>query len=51
MWRVLENIYNNAAKYAMEGTRVYADLTADGTRVVFSLKMSHSSPSTSAPMS
>ena len=38
MWRVLENIYNNAAKYAMEGTRVYADLTADGTRVVFSLK-------------
>ena len=38
MWRVLENIYNNAAKYAMEGTRVYADLTADGTRVTFSLK-------------
>ena len=26
MWRVLANIYNNAAKYAMEGTRIYADL-------------------------
>ena len=26
MWRVLENIFGNAAKYAMPGTRVYADL-------------------------
>ena len=26
IWRVIENIYNNAAKYAMEGTRIYADL-------------------------
>lgn len=38
MWRVLENIYNNAAKYAMEGTRVYADLHIRETTVVFSLK-------------
>lgn len=38
MWRVIENIYNNAAKYAMPGTRVYADLTADGKTVCFSLK-------------
>lgn len=38
MWRVLENIYNNAAKYAMEGTRVYADLKVVGNNVVFSLK-------------
>lgn len=38
MWRVLENIYNNAAKYAMEGTRVYADLKAVGENVIFSLK-------------
>ena len=38
MWRVLANIYNNAAKYAMEGTRIYADLqTLDG-KVIFSLK-------------
>ena len=31
MWRVLANIYNNAAKYAMGGTRIYADAqTLDG---------------------
>ncbi|HEY8350666.1 MAG TPA: ATP-binding protein, partial [Clostridia bacterium] len=28
---VLENIFNNAVKYSMGGTRVYADLTAAGT--------------------
>lgn len=38
MWRVLENIYNNAAKYAMEGTRIYADLKLIKDEVVFSLK-------------
>lgn len=38
MWRVLENIYGNAAKYSMEGTRVYADLQATPTSVIFSLK-------------
>lgn len=38
MWRVLENIYNNAAKYAMPGTRVYADLWVDEETVNFSLK-------------
>ena len=38
MGRVLENIYNNAAKYAMEGTRVYADLKVVDGKAVFSLK-------------
>ena len=38
LWRVLANIYNNAAKYAMEGTRVYADLYTSGNTVIFSLK-------------
>lgn len=38
MWRVLENIYNNAAKYAMPGTRIYADLWIDEEHVTFSLK-------------
>lgn len=38
LWRVLANIYNNTAKYAMEGTRVYADLYTTGTTAVFSLK-------------
>lgn len=37
-WRVLENIYNNAAKYAMEGSRVYAELRAEGGSAVFTLK-------------
>lgn len=38
MWRVLENLYNNAAKYAMPGTRIYADLRTDKDEVIFSLK-------------
>lgn len=38
MWRVFENIYNNAAKYAMEGTRVYAELSRMGDEAVFNLK-------------
>ena len=38
MWRVLANIYNNAAKYALEGTRVYADLQVVDGHAVFSLK-------------
>ena len=37
-WRILENIYNNAAKYAMEGTRIYADLKVENGQVIFSLK-------------
>ena len=37
-WRILENIYNNAAKYALEGSRIYADLKLIETEVVFSLK-------------
>lgn len=38
MWRVLENIFGNAAKYAMPGTRVYADLSVTDDQVVFALK-------------
>lgn len=38
MWRVIENVYNNAAKYAMPGTRVYADLSMNKNLVLFSLK-------------
>ena len=37
-WRILENIYNNAAKYAMEGSRVYADLKVVDGKVRFELK-------------
>lgn len=38
MWRVLENIFGNAAKYAMPGTRVYADLKLEEDTVDLSLK-------------
>lgn len=38
MWRVLENIFGNAAKYAMPGTRVYADLKLEEDTVDLSLE-------------
>lgn len=38
LWRVLENIFGNVVKYAMEGTRVYVQTTPEKGRVVFSLK-------------
>ncbi|MCR5025682.1 MAG: hypothetical protein K6A90_15335 [Lachnospiraceae bacterium] len=38
LFRVLDNLYGNVAKYAMPGTRVYADLEANEERVLFSLK-------------
>ena len=38
MWRVLENIFGNAAKHAMPGTRVYADLKLEEDTVDLSLK-------------
>lgn len=38
MYRVLENIFNNAAKYAMGGTRIYVDLVANKGRAVFNMK-------------
>ena len=38
MWRVLEHIFGNAAKYAMPGTRVYADLKLEEDTVDLSLK-------------
>lgn len=38
MWRVVENLYNNIAKYAMPGSRVYVDLQKIGCRVIFVVK-------------
>lgn len=38
MWRVMENLFYNICKYAMEGTRVYAELTVEGERVELWLK-------------
>lgn len=38
LWRVLENLFQNVAKYAMVDTRVYVDLLDMGTEVRFSIK-------------
>ncbi|MCI8454489.1 MAG: HAMP domain-containing histidine kinase [Lachnospiraceae bacterium] len=38
LWRVLENLYNNAFKYALENTRVYVGIEDRGSEVAFSIK-------------
>lgn len=38
LWRVLENLFNNVAKYAMTNTRVYVDLLDLGGEIRFSIK-------------
>lgn len=38
LWRVLENLFNNVAKYAMSNTRVYVDLLDLGHEIKFSIK-------------
>jgi signal transduction histidine kinase len=37
LWRVMENIFRNAGKYALSGSRVYIDLRR-AERVVFTMK-------------
>ena len=38
LWRVLENVFGNISKYAMENTRVYVDVKVDRPIVQLSLK-------------
>ena len=38
LYRIIENVLQNAYKYALEGTRIYADLKKDGGVVAFTLK-------------
>lgn len=38
LWRVLENLYNNAFKYAMEYSRIYADIAIENQSVSFTMK-------------
>ena len=38
MWRVVENLFNNICKYAMEGTRVYVDLEKEEGIITLSMK-------------
>lgn len=38
LFRVIENLLQNAYKYALEGTRIYADLSANMGQIIFTLK-------------
>lgn len=38
IYRVIENLYNNIYKYALEGTRVYVDMTANDGKVAVVFK-------------
>ena len=38
MWRVMENLFNNICKYALEGTRIYIDMVKEGNRIEVSVK-------------
>ena len=38
LYRVIENLYNNAAKYALEHTRVYVEIAEKEEQVIFSIK-------------
>ncbi len=38
VWRIFENLLANTCKYSLAGTRVYIDLSADGTDVTISIK-------------
>lgn len=38
MWRIIENLFNNICKYALESTRVYIDLAASEGRVELTIK-------------
>ena len=39
LWRVIGNLYNNTAKYAMPDTRVYAEVAKDGYEATFIMKI------------
>ena len=38
MWRVMENLFNNICKYALEGTRVYIDMAQNEGRIALAFK-------------
>jgi len=44
LWRTLENLFSNTAKYALPGTRVFAEISLQEDTPVFSLKNTSASP-------
>lgn len=49
MYRIIENILQNAYKYALEGTRIYADLSNNQSVVTFTLKNVSAAPLNISP--
>jgi signal transduction histidine kinase len=48
LYRAIENLYTNAAKYALEKTRVYVELTTADGKAVFTIKNISKNPLASA---
>ena len=44
LWRTWENLFSNAAKYALSGTRVFVELIEDETHAIFTLKNTSAQP-------
>lgn len=38
MWRIIENLFNNICKYALEGTRVYVDINVINGQIEVAIK-------------
>lgn len=49
LWRVLENLYTNAVKYAMEHSRVYVDVAEQDGQAVFTIKNVSENPLNISP--
>jgi signal transduction histidine kinase len=44
LWRVLENLFSNATKYALPGTRVFSEITVETDHVTYRLKNTSADP-------
>jgi len=44
LWRVLENLFGNAVKYSLPGTRVFAEINMRGGKAALSLKNTSKDP-------
>lgn len=49
LWRVLENLYTNAVKYAMEHSRVYVDVVEQDGKAIFIIKNVSENPLNISP--
>ena len=49
IWRVFDNLLNNACKYALAGTRVYLDIVNENDRIKISLKNISAQPLNVSP--